>query len=180
MVFSDPAGQHPVISNTSVFKTCVLLKLNQPQTTWCPPVSDTHAQSQRCWLAAAREDAPEEWWPRGRRGASSIRCGVLLKDSERPAGNRAQFGWTGCFLRWDRGRRRPKCSVTRRGPLSSWASSVPSGPVMPLGRTQRSLIGQPLSDLGRNKVPRYLHSGFYPCPLGLTNCRTSFCFCSLS
>lgn len=49
----------------------------------------------------------------------------------------------------------------------------------PLGRKQQSLIVQPASDLGRNKASCYLRGGFYPCPLGLINCRTSFRFFSL-
>lgn len=56
-------------------------------------MSDTRTQSQMSRLAAAREDTPEEWRPRGRRDASSVRCGVLLKEPEEPAGDRAQFGW---------------------------------------------------------------------------------------
>lgn len=82
---------------------CVLLKLHQPKSSRKHLLSDTNTQSQTYWLAAAREDPPEERWPRWRRSASSRRCVVLRKGSERSAGNSHPF-WTGCFLRWGQGR----------------------------------------------------------------------------
>lgn len=133
-----------------------------------------HVESQRSWLAAAREDTPEEWRPRGRRDASSVRRVVLLTDPEKPAGNRAQFSWDGLLSEAGSGKEVDEglCHRARAAEQLGILSSRrvwPSGPVTPLGRKQPSLLIQPLRDLGRNKVSRYLRSGFYPCPLGLVD-----------